>query len=103
MPTLLQRLAGVGGGAVAAAAAAGGHEAGDVEEVLDLTADDEGEAGGGDHAAAAAAGESEADLMQAFLAGQIDVLLVSEQQRGQGSSWAAAPAHAVRVKDDPEG
>jgi hypothetical protein len=99
MPTLLQRLAGVGGGA---AAAAGGDGAGDVEEVVDLTADDDGVAGGSGHTAAAA-GESESDVMQAFVAGQIDVLLVREQQSRQGgSSCAAAPAHAVRVKDELE-
>jgi hypothetical protein len=101
MPTLLQRLAGVGGGAAAAAAAAaGGDAAGDVEEGFDLTGDDEGEPGSGGHAAAA--GESESDVLQAFLAGQIDVLLLSQQQRSQGGSWAAAPGHAVRVKDEPE-
>jgi hypothetical protein len=100
MPTLLQRLAGVGGCA-AAAAAAGGDGAGDVEEVVDLTAVEEGEAGCSGHTAAA--GESESDLLQAFVAGQIDVLLVREQQSRQGGcSGAAAPVHGVRVKDEPE-
>jgi hypothetical protein len=83
MPTLLQRLAGVGGGTAAAAAADA-----DVTEVMDLTGDDE------DGSGEAAAGNVE--QLQAFLAGEIDLLLVREQQ-GVGAGAAAA----VRVKDEP--
>jgi hypothetical protein len=88
MPTMLQQLAGVGSSA-AAAAAAGEVE---VEEVVDLTADDVGDDSSSSGAAA------EAEQLAAFLAGQVEVLLVREQQQQQGGGGAAA---GPRVKDEP--
>ncbi|WIA28918.1 hypothetical protein OEZ86_011442 [Tetradesmus obliquus] len=85
MPTLLQRLAGVGQGA-AAAASAGDAAAADVIEVVDLTADCEQSA-------------AEAAQLQALLAGEIDVLLVREQQ---GTRTRGSPS-GVRVKPEREG
>jgi hypothetical protein len=99
MPTMLQRLAGVDGGAAAAAAAAGsdGDAGMDVLEYVDLTgdcdADDQGQPG---------EAACESAQLQAFLAGQVDVLLVREQQGRQGSSGAGL-GHGVRVKAEPEG
>jgi hypothetical protein len=90
MPTLLQRLAGVGSSAAAAAAAASGGD--DVEEVVDLTADDDGDS---TKAAAAAAAEQ----LAAFLAGQVEVLLVRERQQQQ--QQGAGAVAGVRVKDEP--
>jgi hypothetical protein len=103
MPTLLQRLAGAqpGGGAAAAAAAAatgssGGAEM-DVLEVVDLTGDCEAD----DHGQPGEA-SCESVQLQAFLAGQVDVLLVREQQGRQGRSRAGL-AQGAHVKDEREG
>ncbi|KAF6263253.1 hypothetical protein COO60DRAFT_1635284 [Scenedesmus sp. NREL 46B-D3] len=99
MPTLLQRMAGQGSAAAEAADTADA----DVTEVVDLTsADDDDNAGLGGQAAAAAAAAAASDQLQAFLAGQVDVLLVREQQ-GRQQGGAAATAAGVRVKDEPLG
>jgi hypothetical protein len=94
MPTLLQRLAGVGSSSAAAAAAAGEDE---VEEVINCTADDDDD---DDHSCTAAAAAAESEQLAAFLAGQVEVLLVREQQQQQGGGASAAP-NGVRVKDEP--
>jgi hypothetical protein len=99
MPTLLQRLAEQRGGAAATAAAAATGSIGDawmdVLEIVDLTGDayDQGQP---------VEASCESVQLQAFLAGQVDVLLVREQQGRQGSSGAGL-AHGVRVKDELEG
>jgi hypothetical protein len=101
MPTLLQRLAEERGGAAAATTAAATGSSGDagmdVLEIVDLTgdcdADDQGQPG---------EASCESVQLQEFLAGQVDVLLVREQQGRQVSSGAGV-AHGVRVKDELEG
>jgi hypothetical protein len=97
MPTLLQRLAGVGSvTAAAVGSAAGSTAAVDVEEFVDLTGDDDNAEMDDEEAAAAV------KQLQAFLAGEMDVLLVREQGRvGRGAVNLGAAA-AVVVKMEAE-
>jgi hypothetical protein len=107
MPTLLSlRLAGVGSSGTSSSGACssdGGGNAtstdGDVTEVIDLTCDSDGQEAGA--ACDAAAGKAEKQRMQAFLAGQVEVLLVREQQQQGGQTDGTMLAVATRVK--PEG
>jgi hypothetical protein len=97
MPTLLQRLAGVGSGSAAAGLAAGstaGNTAAvDVEDFVDLTGgDDDAEMDDNDAAAAA-------EHLQSFLAGEVDVLLVREQGRvGRGAINLGAAMAVVKME-----
>jgi hypothetical protein len=91
MPTLLQRLAGRGS---AAAAPAGSTAAVEVEEFVDLTGGDDDAEMDGDAAAAA-------EQLQAFLVGEVDLLLVREQGRAKKGAVGLGAAAAV-VKMEAE-